>query len=106
MGCVSRFSSLRLFLCLSRSACSQAFYQATNFNADISNWNTASVKNIGCVCYHPTCRERGREARHHTAHTRSLFAPSTMDATVCGGRGDAAACGVRASCPGRAGKEC
>ena len=60
MACVSRFPSLRLFLCLSRSACSNAFYQATSFNADISKWNTASVTRIECVFYLPLSRSCDR----------------------------------------------
>ena len=104
MACVLHFPSMRLFLCLSRSACSQAFESATNFNADISEWNTASVTTMLCVFYHTSQREREIRAPPHTAHTPSLFAPSTMDVAGCG-EGGAAACGVRASLPGRAGKE-
>ena len=32
----------------------------------------------------PLDKERGREALYHTAHTPSLFAPSTMDAAGLG----------------------
>jgi hypothetical protein len=60
----------------------QAFYLASEFNANIGAWNTASVSNMACVCAAPgpAARTNGGRARPGFGAARPVVRGGTADA--------------------------